>query len=514
MELKGMFMFIALFVSIVLGYNLQNNKVYSTPCGSLPPGYTYFTKGWDLSTIDLINLNDMNEKTTVLETTCNPNTPPFVNDYNNKTYMLPDQLAGPPVNVAADVTHAFELLVTDSQSFRENLAETISESAFFGLFSKSKSYYESASLLASEYVYTGIQSSYMAAYEMDLVESFVADRMNLTVSCQYLVDRLPPTFNDSTFDAYEQMINTCGTHYMKKAIFGCKFQYKHFTGTGKLDVMASGDVGLNAGLDFHSFLKDSGAISGTVSAASQNYLSITTNFTSCYGGGTACPTDVASFKEWETTCPNEPAFISGKFGSIGDLIRQSDVSASFKLATQNHFNRAFLKDELIPLFNLIIKVVNTPGLSISDTGGTCLTSGPAVCPGACVGSINCFCDGLPHAGVVCPNPVYGQTQADMDAIIHQVQSNITAWTTKIDSLITQAETALKSNIVPNSTITAIGVEFVYFVSNIQMPVTVGQCGWTFKQTNGCIGDWGQCQPTPPPAPNVAYRTITYIKGLF
>ena len=136
MGLKKMFIFIAIFVtSVIASDHPQNNNVRSTPCGSLPPGYTYFTKGWDLSTIDLINLNDMNEKTTVLETTCNPNTPPFVNDYNNKTYMLPDQLAGPPINVAADVTHAFELLVTDSQSFRENLAETISESAFFGLFS-------------------------------------------------------------------------------------------------------------------------------------------------------------------------------------------------------------------------------------------------------------------------------------------------------------------------------------------------------------------------------------------
>ena len=154
------------------------------------------------------------------------------------------------------------------------------------------------------------------------------------------------------------------------------------------------------------------------------------------------------------------------------------MSASFKLATQNHFNRAFLKDELIPLFNLIIKVVNTPGLSISDTGGTCLTSGPAVCPGACGVNDGCYCDGVTRGGwgapVACPNPVYGPTQAALNATIQQVLSNITAWTTKIDSLITQAETALKSNIVPNSTIAAIGVEFVYCVSNGQMPVTAVQ----------------------------------------
>ena len=479
----------------------------ATACGSTPPGFQLFTKGWDLSTIDLLNPNDMKMKTTVLATTCDAGTT-YVNDYNHQTYMMPDQLAGQPVNVAGDVKQAFELLVDASQSFREQLAVTIGESAFFGLFSSSQTFYEAASLLMNESVYTGIQSSHMAAYEMNLLEPFVANLMNLTISCQYLVDRLPPTFNETTMPDYETMINTCGTHYMTQATFGCKFQYRHFTGMGKLDVMASGDVGLNAGLDFLSFLAASGAVSGTAAAASDNYLNITKNYTSCYGGGTVCPSDTASFEDWLKICPSEPAFISGKFGSIGDLIRQPDVSASFKLATQNHFNRAFLKDELIPLFNLLVKVVNGP-IGSKDDGGTC--SAPAQCPGLDPPP-DFYCDGLTHFGETCPNPILGPT---LVADWAQVQANITAWTTKIGSLITQAETALKTNVVPNSTITLIGVEFVYYVSNVQLPLVVEHCGWTFKQywydnrCNLCSGS-----ATPADCKDYIERTVSYIKGLF
>ena len=176
----------------------------ATACGSTPPGFQLFTKGWDLSTIELLNPNDMKMKTNVLAATCDAGTT-YVNDYNHQTYMMPDQLAGQPVNVAGDVKQAFELLVDASQSLREQLAVTIGESAFFGLFSSSQTFYKAASLLMNESVYTGIQSSHMAAYEMNLLEPFVANLMNLTISCQYLVDRLPPTFNETTMPAYETM---------------------------------------------------------------------------------------------------------------------------------------------------------------------------------------------------------------------------------------------------------------------------------------------------------------------
>jgi hypothetical protein len=334
--------------------------------------------------------------------------------------------------------------------------------------------------------------------------------MRLSGDCQYLVDHLPPTFNDTTFAAYETLINTCGTHYMKQATFGCKFQYKHFTGKGKLDVMASGDVGMNAGLDFRSFLAASGAISGTASGASDNYLSITAKSTACFGGGSACPTDAASFQKWQATCPNEPAFISGQFNPITDLIRDPKKAESVTLATQNDNNREFLKNDVIPMFNLIIKVVNTLGVGISDTGGTCLQTGPTACPTPCQDPFSepCNC-----ADTNCPNPPYGPTQADMDADLHQVQNNITTWTTKMDSLITQAQTALQSNIVPNSTIVAIGAEFVYFMSHVQLPIAKQECGWTYKQRRGCNGLFG-CTCVDEDNKNYAYRTIKYIQGLF
>ena len=278
-------------------------------------------------------------------------------------------------------------------------------------------------------------------------------------------------------------------------------------------MMASGDVGLNAGLDFLSFLAASGAVSGTAAAASDNYLNITKNYTSCYGGGTVCPSDAASFEDWLKICPSEPAFISGKFGSIGDLIRQPDVSASFKLATHNHFNRAFLKDELIPLFKLLVKVVNGP-IGSKDDGGTC-SGAPAQCPGLGPPPVY-YCDGSTHDGVTCPNPIIGPTQAAIDANMAQVQANITAWTTKIGSLITQAETALKTNVVPNSTITFIGGEFVYYVSNVQLPLVVEHCGWTFSQYIEDVVLYPRQYFICVTGTDKDYfeRTVSYIKGLF
>ena len=75
-------------------------------------------------------------------------------------------------------------------------------------------------------------------------------------------------------------------------------RYSHFTGSAKLDDMVEGDVALNAHLDFLGFLKAIGAFHGTVQAASDNHLNITTNHTSCYGGCAQCPQTPAEFDKW------------------------------------------------------------------------------------------------------------------------------------------------------------------------------------------------------------------------
>ena len=86
----------------------------------------------------------------------------------------------------------------------------------------------------------------------------------------------------------------------------------------------------------------------------------------------------------------------------------------------------------------------------------------------------------------------------------------------MDSLITQAQTALKSNIVPNSTIVAIGAEFVYFNWHVQLPIVKQECGWTYTQNKNCNKIFGRedCVCLPGDKKSYVYRTIKYIKGLW
>jgi hypothetical protein len=156
-----------------------------TPCGSTPPGFQHFMRGYDLSTIDLLNPDSMNWMKPILTQTCDVGTT-YVNDYNGKTYTIPDQLDAPPLNVGGDQSQAYSVLTRDSQSFKEQLAITMKESAFFGLFSSSQSFSEAASMLLSEYVYAGIRSSHMSAYEMSLHEFYRTDLMNLSSDAQFL----------------------------------------------------------------------------------------------------------------------------------------------------------------------------------------------------------------------------------------------------------------------------------------------------------------------------------------
>jgi hypothetical protein len=481
------------------------------PCSSTPPGFQLFTRGYDLSTLDLLNPQSLGWKKTLLVDSCDSGTT-YVNDYNGRTYSVPDQLSGQPLNVAGDVTKAFTLLSDNSQSFKEKLAVTIGESAFFGLFSSSQTASESFSLLTSEYVFAGVRSSHMSAYQMSLHESFRTDIMNLSSDCQFLVDQLPTQFDESSFSAYEQLINICGTHYLDTGIFGCKFQYRHFTAAGKLDAMAEGDVNINAGLDFFGFLSASGAVSGHVEAASQSYLAISMNETSCFGGGSACPYSADTFSSWLKECPNEPAFISGSFKHNSELIRNTDVAKSFKLAVSNHFNRAFLKDEFIPLLKTTVSVVSM--FPPKDSGGSCTT--PHQCPtnvcrnGYYCCAVACYsrCDG-------CTNPRVGPSQSQMDETVNDVTNNMTAWTGKIEGIIQQAETVLgHSNIVSNITVAALTAEFVFYISHIQQPFVTEQCGYTLERACCDAGghqNIGFCQSGN--GHTYLQRTISYLQGL-
>jgi hypothetical protein len=486
------------------------------PCGTLPPGFNLLAKGYDLSTINLLDSDGMNWKNYVLDVSCNQSLT-YVNDYNNKMYQVPDQLDGTPLNVGGSAKETTNILTNNSQAFKESLAVEIEESAFWGLFSSSQSFTQSAILNAQEYVYAGVITSHVASYQLELHESFRTDLMRLGSDAQFLVDQLEnktPEFNSSTFAAFEQFISDFGTDYLKKATVGCKFQYQHFTGVGKLDVMAKGDVGLNAGLDFLGFLAASGAVGAQGSAASQSYLNITKSSPKCFGG-TFCPQNGSSaeYDEWQKSCATIPAFIKGEFAPVADLIKNPTVQKSMRAAVVNHFNRAFLKDELIPLMNAFVDVVAKKTID----NGTCAI--PHICPEYAVGS-RCFVSSGFCDTKRCGNVLTGQTDAQLNATHACIKNNQTKWLAKMKSTIQQAQAALKPNIVTNATVALLSGEFLVYVYRVAAPFIEEGCGWTFNglwdtNFNACANWGGTCGVPPNLHKNfpLMLRKLTYLKSL-
>jgi hypothetical protein len=148
-------------------------------------------------------------------------------------------------------------------------------------------------------------------------------------------------------------------------------------------------------------------------------------------------------------------FISGSFTSLDALIADASKATSFKQAWGNHFNRAFLEHEFIPLLQVVVGVVNS-AVAYNDTGGSCRggecpADGTVCKPSDPTSWWQCKCDGKSHGcgefqNFSCPNPVVNGELEDTAAAL---RANITAWNNDIKALLLQAQTALAStNLVP------------------------------------------------------------------
>ena len=119
------------------------------------------------------------------------------------------------------------------------------------------------------------------------------------------------------------------------------------------------------------------------------------------------------------------------------------MSASFELARTNHFNRAFLKDELLPSATIILAFLRSP-MAISDTSPGTACGAPTQCPTMGDQTCDptpwkCKCDGESHGcgqygNFSCPNPVFG---TDVNATATRVLANISAWTANLTGLVKQ-----------------------------------------------------------------------------
>ena len=189
-------------------------------CGSLPPAYELFTRGYDLSSIELLN-----PKWHELEAVCNYN---FMCKRINlcqwviarTTFLINFQLIH-PLNVGGDATVEASVLVQPSQSFREQLALTGFLWTFLGV---------SIFLPGSEFAGATVRLCWDSYQPHGCLsngphDSSVVEVMNLSIHAASAMATLPQQFNESTVNAFQSVIDRFGTHYMDQGIFGCKFEY-------------------------------------------------------------------------------------------------------------------------------------------------------------------------------------------------------------------------------------------------------------------------------------------------
>jgi len=494
-------------------------------CDKVMPGFELFENGYTLTDLNLLSPLDLGTKKTILKRSCNNNLSVY-NEYIGSEFQQPDQVDS-IIEIGGSGSTQTSLLITNSEQLSVDLLLTISESFLFGIFSSSESFFATFKSLVQDAVYFGRRYVYESTYKIGLHDSFRTDIMNLSDDFQFMIDQMPNEFNETTAQQFYDAIDDRGTHYLDEAVVGCKMEYQHFTGMGKLDVMASTDIDLNAGFDFLGLLEKSGAVTGTVTAASDTYLNVTRSSMNCYGGGQNCPSDPTSYQAWLKSCPTVPTLITGTFRSVTELIRDPVKANAYQQATWSHMNRAFLEKLLIPASDILIGVAKSP-LGFYDSGGNC-TRSPQQCPG---GSSACeICDGgdtFPSgcgssclsSVSSCPNPLFGLEQVTENAQI--VQKNLTSWLAGITSLVDQTNTALKFQVVPNATILILGVEFYEYVKNIQTSIQELDCGWTFNQYKTCsnlfapavcssVRSDGCCSGD---GKNYSLRTIRYLKGLY
>jgi hypothetical protein len=486
--------------------------VAAVTCPDSNPGMELFQPGYDLTKMNPLDPTDLGAVNPVLKLTCDLNNS-YVNAYNGLTYQLPDQFDGLPTAIASQASDDVSFLLTAGQNFSSALTKISKTSYLWGLFSSSSSYTHTQALRVQEYLDFGVHHSIMLGYKYNLHGAFRADVMNLTDDCQYLLDAAAPIFNETTFGAYEALIGRCGTDLMVSATVGCKFQYTHFSENAKLDTMSDTDVGFNAHLDFLGFVDKSGGISGGGSVATAAYETVTINTTACYGAGSVpCPSSPDSFAKWIAACPAEPTYLSGTFLPLDHIIRDPAKAASFATARVNHFSRAFLKDEVLPLVAVVDALLASP-VALKDTGGACTT--PAKCPGlTCVNKggfsqPSCLCNYKD-----CLNPVTSST-AELNTLVATIKNTTAAARANLAYLKTQAQTLLASNVVSSAATALLGLEFVAILAKAQTALKSSSCSWTEKQYyyyQPYQPDLSGCSSAGVTGKTYPMRTVTYLNA--
>ena len=209
-------------------------------------------------------------------------------------------------------------------------------------------------------------------------------------------------------------------------------------------------------------------------------------------------------------------FIKGEFDHLDTLISDQGLATNFRLASGNHFNRAFLEHEFIPLMKIVLDVVNSE-VAYNDTGGDCFggqcpTDGTTCDPTNPTSWSQCKCDGKTHGcgefgNFSCVNPVFN---GELDTLATTLRSNISSWTNDINSLLSQAQKELESKkIVAKATVDIMTAKFLFYMTRVQSPVQKTSCGYNFTTyETPCSG----CQAAQGAKANqiVTTRNLSYI----
>lgn len=308
-------------------------------------------------------------------------------------------------------------------------------------------------------------------------------QINLSSDCGALLPKKP--FDDDTFGQYETFFQECGTHYAEEVTVGCSINYRHYTGKIKSDKMTLAEVQKQSESHFLWLIKTMTGETADADITSKMYLDATLSTTNCRGNGMNCPEGNASFAIWRKSCPSQPTILGAKMRPISQLIHDQNVAAEVNKALNNTFLRAFLQDIIVPTSNKIIEAMNKFG--INDDAGACVgDTTNNVCPDDWCGGRNKNC-AIGTCGSKGPFLMPAGGDADMDALVAQINANQTLFNNNVLAGRNQAQHLLKKNIViDNPAWFSMVIDFSQALSRVQAPIwTLKECGWKFTFGNCC-----------------------------
>lgn len=199
-----------------------------------------------------------------------------------------------------------------------------------------------------------------------------------------------------------------------------------------------------------------------------------------------CPDSQDSFITWETAAATNPAFLSGTYDYIYNLIEDAQLQESMKMATLNHLAKSFITNEVIPALSIYATVNNELPVVFGDA--TCpaptntIGSGDG-CPPSDDHMLQDTCCSSSDLNVWCAV----QVGSDLSSTVANVDKSKAYVSSLISNLTIQATAMSKETILNLTQVATLGYWFNVVTNIMESGIGNTTCIWK-APTAICVDD--------------------------